>query len=201
MRKRGWTHGMIATFVPVPCQTRPNRYNRKTPIHLYSEDRIVEVEKSEAFKAAVSKVYARKARSKTSSNKRKESLRARVISELVINLPKWSQEELVRASVDRYNENRRLFGELGRQISVGSPGAIIDRVCVDLLITYFTNYDELMERRVGRAYRALMRSEMMGQVLAKISVRFPFLGHECDLRTRLKVSRSSYQSEGFLGCL
>jgi len=104
VKSRGWTDSAINRFLGEPDKERPNPYSKKMPsMKLFSEDRVIEAEKTPEFEKWSKQYEARKNRGKEQAKLNQESF-LEAVREHDLTIPAMPDDVLTRLAVDHFNE-------------------------------------------------------------------------------------------------
>jgi hypothetical protein len=135
--ERGWTDGLIKTYLGEPDDTAPNPNYRSGPrMRLYLLTRVEAAESSaewQAAKAAKAGAHAKiaKASKATADRKRGELLAA--IERVTVVVPKLTIAELRKLAVEHYNLLWQERGKYDKRASVDDDPAFLDRISYNCL--------------------------------------------------------------------
>ncbi len=167
LKDRGWTEYAIKNFLGSCDRTENSLYNRSRPTKLWSQSKVLRIERSREFKNWSEEV--KRKRQLTSERlhrewevKRKEF--AQYISTLKITIPKIEISELIRLSCDHFNAYREPQGwEMGsvefRPASLKSDPYFLERIVCNYLRHETTNYDNLVDQIIFR-FKGLKKQEV-----------------------------------------
>jgi hypothetical protein len=136
--ERGWTDGMIKTFLGEPDKTAPNPHysSAGAPMRLYLLQRVEETEASAEWQAAkAAKAGARakiaKASKATADRKRAELLAA--IARVTVVVPELTMSQLRKLAVQHYNELWAARGKYEKRASENDDPAFLNRIAYNCL--------------------------------------------------------------------
>ena len=160
VKERGWTPAAIRNFLGEPDELRRNpHYRCAAPMQLFSQERVLAAEQSDAFiawkaKTAKTRSDAQARMKARMAAERKETLRwARTVP---IEVPNLSWETIVRCAVSR--------GEF-----------VDDRKILNFLRHEMTDYEALLDETYGEAGVHEAKGIIRDRVLNAITRRYPCL--------------------------
>ncbi len=105
LKARGWTDGLIAKFLPIADDLRDNpHYKKSPPMSLYLRTRVEQVERDEAFKAAMERTERRKDGAQMAVATRAATIKARC-EQVQIKVEVVSYREVKRLSMATHGGN------------------------------------------------------------------------------------------------
>lgn len=173
LSRDGWTESGIKLFLPIPDKEVANpNYRKAAPMKLYNENRVVQIENSDEFKAFKEKSSSRK-NDAQKAVKTKTSKILQYVNNLVIDVPVLSKEELIEKSCEHFNYRVELKQEKyddlwwrkGREeskeegfyeqlefqkASKNSDPAFLERICTNYLRHCLTHYERELHNLFGK---------------------------------------------------
>lgn len=180
LRERGWTPGLINTFLGEPDALKRNpHYAKAAPMRLYALARVEAAERSAGFVTARAGSARRVNGAKKAVETKRESL-LRQVAEMQVSVQVQPVAMVLHLAIEAYND-RLLHTERFEvePASETSDPAFLERITVNFIRHQLTTYDEKLEEVAGRvgvqdAVRAIRR-----KVFATITAAYPDLEQEC----------------------
>lgn len=167
LKDRGWTEYAIKNFLGSCDRTENSLYNRSRPTKLWSQDKVIRVEKSREFKNWVKEVKRKREVSSERLHREWEVKRkefAQYISTLEITIPRIEITELIRLSCNHFNDYREpLERDMGshdfKPASFKSDPYFLERIVCNYLRHETTGYDALIDNIISR-FNGLKKKEV-----------------------------------------
>lgn len=182
LRKRGWTNGLIARFLPDPDATRKDsHYRRWLPLSLYASERVIEIEVTDEFKAALARATARRGRSERPARRKRGWTLEQTQAIVIPPIAPIPMDELIGKACAHFNQCRdencsnRVLNSDVKPVSPDSDPMILCR----LAVVYLRHQQAKYEKRCGELNGQALRI-IRGKVLARIREAYPWLAAECD---------------------
>lgn len=178
LTKRGWTNGLIATFLPVPDQTKTNpHYKNAAPMKLYLKERVEEIEASESFKEAQNKTGKRvRAASKAVNTKKEKTLQ--LAKGFNTDVAAFSKEELIGLACQHYN-HRSLERKKDWYATPHSDEVFLNRICVNYLRHVQSEYEYSLNQLYGKTGKQKAYNLAKNNTLESIATLYPWLADDC----------------------
>jgi hypothetical protein len=178
VRGRGWTDELIDELLGLPDLGGPNPHRSGGPLQRFLLPRVEEAERSERFRGVQRDREPRRVAARRGARTREERL-DQYIDDLEIRLLDMSEEELIDAACDHYNNRRKDEGG-GRMAFRDSPRDFLDRIMVNYLRhDKESGYDDNLDNIFGRTGARDGRRRIKRMVLVAIAARYPRLAAEC----------------------
>jgi len=179
LRRRGWTHALVSRFLAEPDAGGVNPYHPSShQMKLYVVERVLEMEASDAFAAAMAAAEARRKKSLlvVESRRAKSFECARTIA---ISLPQRTLIEVLLAAMSHYNDMASEYRHGERLATTQSPPEFIARIAVNYLRHSLGYLEEEMTELYGQPGRAMAFLVFHRRVLTAITFEYPELEDEC----------------------
>ena len=181
--RRQWTDSLIKKYIPQPDLIKMNPYFRgASEMKLYELRKIEEIEKLNEFQIDFQKSLKRKLVSKKTVQTKKEKLLT-VIDSLEIKVECKERNQLIKESVDSYNNRRRDndFNEIN-EIDQDT----LERLMVNYIRHRLTSYEKHLDTifsKVGKNEAYLLLNK---KIYNSISEIYPYLKEECIVQMEYK---------------
>lgn len=189
----GWTERLIKIFMAEPDLTKRNPFYRTaSPMLLYKRDRILQIMNSKEFEIEYQKTEKRKESAYKAIDTKLEKTE-KIISEIEIDIPKISDEELKERAIYNYEQFKRdqyyLRGEydLSDTYEVDRNNlrdGFIRRITFNYIRHNLANYDYVIENLSGKVGFAEARSYLKNRIYSEAIKIYPFIKGEFDLTER-----------------
>lgn len=184
LTKRGWTNGLISTFLAVPDQTKPNpHYKKAAPMKLYLKTRVKQIEASETFKKAKAKAEKRTTAA-TKAVKTKTLKTLQFAEELDKTVAILSRQDLMESACQHYN-NRALERNKDWWATPDSDEQFLNRICVNYLRHVQSEYEDSLWQLKGQTGKGKAYSIVKNNTLKNIAINYPWLAEECENQKNL----------------
>lgn len=176
VHERGWSQKMIDMLLDECDETAQNPYYRSAPPQrLFLRQRVEAVERTPEFAAAQRAFEARSCSSRKAADNLRAALSAQV-SKLEIKVRVLSQEALLDAAIESYNDWNC---ERGSRASRDDDRAFLERICVNSIRHELTRYDAALRSTRRKVGRSEANAEIRERVLDAIADAYPHLADEC----------------------
>jgi hypothetical protein len=173
LKERGWTQGLITSFLREPDELRTNPfYSTAPPTRLYALDRIELAETTPEFVSAKAKAEERSSSMRAAATRRRHATTSHA-ERVVLKVPVIPLDRLERTVIGVHSKRASV-------VNFERPeGQFLERLMVNHLRHEMTRYDDELDalwRKVGAAEaKAIIRRK----VYAAISKAYPSLAGEC----------------------
>lgn len=152
--KRGWTDLLIRTFLKEPDLITDNpHYKSAPPMSLWELDKIVRIEETPTFIEAKKEAQARQKIAGKSVDTKKQKI-LNYVNALVIKLPEFTEEQVVRRACKAYNMRKEnLSMERGYEYepaNANSDSVFLNRICVNYLRHQCSSYERQLQNIFGK---------------------------------------------------
>lgn len=179
--KRGWSQALIERFLGAPDKTAPNRHYRSgPPARLYSLDRVLAVEATEAFAAAMARRRVREQIGKAVAFGRRRDL-LNAVAAMEVTVVAVRMDELLKDAIDSYNlwQEERGFNrddyDSREAAHVHSDPLFLERIQVNYIRHQLTQYDYVLERVAGKIGHDDAVQAIRRRVYEAIASTYPYL--------------------------
>lgn len=184
LKARNWTQGLIKKFLGAPDLIKTNPfYKNAGPMQLYLEERVIQIEQTQEFKAQLQKKQKHREISKIKmlqTNKKKREQLAKEIEELQIKIPNIPEKELLKRAIHHYNNLWIERNQYEKYASLQSPEEFLNRITVNYLRHCCTEYENILDSLYNQVGKQEAAIKLKTKILQAIAKKYPNLQKACE---------------------
>lgn len=183
--ERGWTKSLINRFLPEPVLKKNPKYACAAPMKLWEEEKVIEVERTDAFIAALTKLEKRRESAILVAHRKRAALvDAMVEAADEVEIEMLDDETLRRAAL----ESQRAWYEYQDDLcGNGWSYHDVENACEDVINRWVVNYirhnlidyDEKLRDIKGKIGVSIGYSTYKNLILKRIAQVYPKYAKEC----------------------
>jgi len=180
--ERGWTQTMIKKFLGNADLEKTNPiYKCAAPLKLYLEERILAVEETDEFKAAVEKAKKRSAVMTAINDKKRDEI-LDYVENMHIDIPVMELTNLYKKACQSYNdfqafkmERRGDYYDYLNAASLDSDEKFLNRISTNYLRHQCTQYEDELEKMFGKVGVHEAHDALQSKINDEILKTYPML--------------------------
>lgn len=197
--ERGWTETLISRFLGEPELLKPNPYYKSaSPMKLWSQKTVEEIEKTAEFQVAREKMFqCRASAARAAATKRAATIKCTREAIQSIRVVIINQDVLKRKAL-AFVRDRHLRQD-GCFFSPEDAGeATIQRWMVNYIRHNLTKYDRILDSNFRKVGKFEVYPEIKVAVMDRIAEAYPYLKDECERQKKRMLETELSEDEPVL---